>query len=100
MKVAPKHGRVEGSAATDLNDLIPSTETVGEYSMSRFLRAGWGRRYCTGNRDAWDGGRVRADKGGSNRSLVEIEVEPGVGISCKRAQGRALFQAQEHCDRR
>ena len=36
MNVAPKHSRVEGSAATDLNDLIPSTETVGEYSMSCF----------------------------------------------------------------
>jgi len=34
--MAPKRGRGGGPAATDLDDLIPSAETVGEQPRGRF----------------------------------------------------------------
>src|SRR5262245_4263701 len=49
--MAPKLGRGEVSAASDLEDLIPIAESVGERPMSRLLRAGWGRRYYRRRRE-------------------------------------------------
>jgi hypothetical protein len=45
--MAPKRGRGGGSAASDLDDLIPALKQVGSNQKAAFLQAGWGRCYSS-----------------------------------------------------